>query len=163
MRLKLVLLRHGEAEPESGSGDHARSLTSRGVAQASATGEKLAQTVSGTAFFLVSDATRTRETFAQFRTRFPAAGMVENASLYLAGLDKIKTVAKSAKIPADCDVIVVVGHNPGLSMALASLAGEVSGLNTADAAILTVDADSWTEAFEMSRCWNVETIIRASS
>lgn len=160
MKRTLVLLRHGEAESETGSGDHARRLTKRGREQAAATGEKLARTLSGNVFFLISDATRTRETFLQFEQRFPQAGRTEDGRLYLAGLDKIKQAARDAGLPDESGTVVVVGHNPGLSMALATLSGDLSGLHTADAAILTVDADSWQEAFEMIRCWDLQTVIR---
>jgi phosphohistidine phosphatase len=160
MNRTLVLLRHGEAESETGSGDHARRLTKRGQTQATATGEKLARTISGNMYFLISDAVRARETFSQFEQRFPHAGRAEDGRLYLAGLDKIKLAAQDAGVPAECETVVVVGHNPGLSMTLATLTGDLSGLHTADAAILTVDADSWQEAFEMNRCWDLQTVIR---
>lgn len=160
MKLTLVLMRHGEAESESDVGDHARKLTRRGIAQATATGEKLAQTISGKSFFLVSDAARAQETFSQFKSLFPASGSSVVEDLYLTGLDKIKSVYANVNPTIDCDVLVIVGHNPGLSMAVATLAGDMSGLGTADAAIMTVEADSWFESLEMNGCWDLQTIIR---
>lgn len=161
MKFTLVLFRHGEAEPETGRGDHARRLTSRGIAQATATGEKLAQVLDGKSYFLVSDAVRAQETFSQFKSLFPASGSSVEGELYLTGLDSIKGVYNKVCPPNNCDILVVVGHNPGLSMALASLAGDMTGLHTADAAVITVDADSWFEAFEMSGCWTLKSMIRS--
>ena len=156
----LVLFRHGEAETDSNRGDHGRKLTVRGEAQATATSKALASLNLGTCFFLVSDAMRTRQTFACARSFFKDVGSMEDHRLYLTGIEKLRAVLKDINLGSEYETLAFVGHNPGLSLTLATLAGDVTGLSTADAAVLSIEADSWTEALAMNGCWDVNIIIK---
>jgi phosphohistidine phosphatase len=160
MKKTLVLFRHGEAETDSNRGDHGRKLTVRGEAQATATSQALASLNLGTCFFLVSDAMRTRQTFTCFQKIFKKVGSLEEPRLYLSGIEKMRSVLNDIDLGADFETLGFVGHNPGLSLALATLAGDVTGLSTADAAVLSIDADSWNEALTMDGCWDVNIIIK---
>jgi phosphohistidine phosphatase len=160
MKKTLVLFRHGEAESDSNLGDHGRKLTVRGEDQATKTSKALASLNLGTCFFLVSDAMRARQTFASCKPFFKDVGSIEDPRLYLTGIEKMRVVLKNIDLSDDIETLGFVGHNPGLSLALASLAGDVTGLSTADAAVLSIDADNWNEALAMDGCWDVSVIIK---
>lgn len=162
MKLCLVLFRHGDAEPERGAGDHARNLSPKGLKQAAKTVKTLAGMVSGKTFFLVSTATRTMQTFSQCKAHFKNFQHAEFESLYLAGLDKIEQAIAQIKPDPLVANLIVIGHNPGLSAALATLAEDLSGLGTADAAVLEIEADSWSAALAMAGCWKLTSIVPGS-
>ena len=161
MKKTLVLFRHGEAEAESsGCGDHGRKLTVRGEAQSTATFKALYSLNLGNYFFLVSDAVRARQTFASSGAFFKDPERVEDHRLYLTGIEKMRSVLKEIDLGSDVNTLVIVAHNPGLSLALATLAGDVTGLSTADAAVLSIEADDWNDALAMDGCWDDNIILR---
>jgi phosphohistidine phosphatase SixA len=160
MKKTIVLFRHGEAELESNLGDHGRKLTQFGEAQASKSFSALAKLDIKKPFFFLSDATRTTQTFLAGSSHFKTAASFKDRRFYLTGIEKMRLIINEIDNLEEFQSLVFVGHNPGLSLALATLAGDLTGLGTADAAVLSTEADNWNEALAMDGCWNVELIIR---
>ena len=160
MLLRLIMLRHGEAETGLGIPDAVRQLTARGQRYARKVGMELANLgwlpeVGG-----VSDATRTLETQLQIGEAFSDIVWIRSPKLYLASPDLI--VQELIRIAASTQSLIVVGHNPGLSDLGATLVGEPVRLEPADAALLSIDALTWRDAFAMTGCWRLDGIVRPS-
>lgn len=112
---KIILLRHGDAEPDTGSGDAARPLTDRGREQAAAAGRVLAE------LDLIPEACLTSPKKRALQTAELACGslgltpVVEEA---LAGPDHRVEVLAS-----EWASVLLVGHEPMMSAQTARLTG----------------------------------------
>jgi phosphohistidine phosphatase len=110
---RLILFRHGKAEPDSDSGDDFdRRLAPRGVRESAAMGARLADMGFAPQVALVSPAARARDTWAAASGAFPAAETRVDDQLYHADSVIIRAVAEQAG--ATCGTVMVVAHNPGL-------------------------------------------------
>ena len=110
---RLILFRHGKAEPESLSGDDFdRRLQPRGQGEAAEMGERLAARGVVLDLVLVSAAERTRETWEALAASFPQAEVRFEDELYLAESSAIRRIAEQAG--GGRGAVMVVGHNPGL-------------------------------------------------
>ena len=110
---RLILFRHGKAEPESLSGDDFdRRLAPRGVAESAETGARLAEMGLTPQVALVSPAARTRETWAAAAASFPGARADFETDLYHADSSDVRRAAERAGRTTSS--VMVVGHNPGL-------------------------------------------------
>ena len=109
---RLILLRHGKAEPDSASGDDFdRRLSPRGVRESAEMGAHLADMGFKPDLALISPAARTRETWEAMRDSFPNAEVRPCDELYHAEADVIRQTAEGAD---GAKTVMVVGHNPGL-------------------------------------------------
>ena len=146
---ELILFRHAKTETTSPDGDHARELTEGGRAAASAMGLKLAATGVRPDLALVSDATRTRQTWELASAAFPRARLEIRRDLYDASADEIAAAVKA--VASQAEVVVVVGHNPGLQTYALDLLDQgaapggakariAAGFPPATAAIFAIDA-----------------------
>jgi phosphohistidine phosphatase len=110
---RLILLRHGKAEPESASGeDFDRRLTPRGVRESARMAKALADLGFGPDLVLVSPAARARDTWATAEPAFPQAKVSFAEDLYHAASEEVRQTAENAGRTAK--TVMVVGHNPGL-------------------------------------------------
>jgi phosphohistidine phosphatase len=110
---RLILFRHGKAEPESASGDDFdRRLAPRGLKDSARMGATLADLGLNPDLVLVSPAARTRETWAAAESAFPGAAVSFDDDLYHADSGAIRHAAERAGKKAG--TVMVVGHNPGL-------------------------------------------------
>jgi phosphohistidine phosphatase len=110
---RLILFRHGKAEPDSESGDDFdRRLAPRGVRESAAMGEKLAEMGFAPQVALISPAARTRGTWDAACGSFPAAETRFDDHLYHADSGAIRAAAEKAG--NGVATVIVVGHNPGL-------------------------------------------------
>jgi phosphohistidine phosphatase len=110
---RLILMRHGKAEPESASGeDFDRRLAPRGQAESAEMAARLAEMGFSPDVVLVSTAARTRETWAAAEPRFPKARARFEDELYHADSGGVRHAA--LKAGATAGTVMVVGHNPGL-------------------------------------------------
>jgi phosphohistidine phosphatase len=146
---RLILFRHGKAEPDSASGeDFDRRLAPRGQREAAHTGARLADKGFQPDTVLVSTAARTRESWAAAQAAFPHANVVYLDELYLAEAGAIWRAAKAA----GADSVMIVGHNPGLQelavelcraggAAPAATGRAQSRFPTAGAAAFAIDSD----------------------
>lgn len=146
---RLILLRHGDAERDSESGDDFdRRLSDRGREESARMGETLAELGLVPDLVLASAAMRTRETWTALAQAFPQARVVFEDDLYLAEPDRVRRAIGQAC--DGCGTLMVVGHNPGLQelalgllvegAAQASAIDRVShGFPTAAAAVFLYD------------------------
>ena len=149
---RLILFRHGKAEPESASGeDFDRRLSPRGVRESAQMGAHLADLGFAPDLVLVSPSARTRETWAAAEAYFPKAGARFDDELYHADSGAVRREAERAG--ATCGTVMVVGHNPGLQELVVRLLAEGSAPSsliaraqrhfpTAAAAVFLIDANS---------------------
>ncbi|MBM3608880.1 MAG: histidine phosphatase family protein [Alphaproteobacteria bacterium] len=110
---RLLILRHAKTERSNPGGDHARRLLDRGREDAVRMGQYLASQNLAPAAALLSDATRTRETFELLAGMLPHAVRTRfERALYLA--DPVTVMEHVAQASDEAAAVLVVGHNPGL-------------------------------------------------
>ena len=129
----LVLLRHAQAEPLT-TDDLSRSLTPKGRADAQAVRRWLDETVLVPDRVVVSPAVRTQQTWELAGTVAP----VLDDRVWEATAADLREVV--GEMPAGSEVLVVVGHNPGLEQLAAQLDPTTGGLGTASALVFRSDA-----------------------
>lgn len=157
--LRLILMRHGEAEEGRGMADHARRLTARGAIEVRKVAAELKRRGVSPRLALSSDSTRTKDTAMSANLELPfGLSWVFTPKLYLAGLEVVKTLMDSIN-SLEHREIILLGHNPGFSNIASVLAGEPLELVPAAAVILTVSAASWTEAFSLEAAWTLEALV----
>ena len=132
---RLVIMRHAKAEATAPS-DHERALASRGNADAEAAGRWLAGQGITPDVALVSDAVRTRQTWAQVAGGADWDESVADFSeaLYDAGADSTFDLLRETD--ADVATLVVIGHNPTMAY-VAELVDDGDGDDDATTAMLT--------------------------
>jgi phosphohistidine phosphatase len=142
---QLLLLRHAEAESAPpGSKDHDRALTEHGRREAAAAALVIAAVPLHIDLILVSPARRTRETAALVATRLglELEKTVVN-ELYLASPDDVLQVLSTRA--GTSSVVLLVGHNPGLTELACQLSGDLQlpSLRTAGLCRLTWSQAGW--------------------
>lgn len=125
----LILLRHAKAVPEGYDRDHERELTPRGRRDARAAGKWLHDNGIGIDEVLCSDAARTQQTAEEvWSGGCPEADVHHDRRIYNASAGTLLAVAREAD--ADANVVMIVGHAPGIP-ALASLLADGEGRDDA--------------------------------
>ncbi|TAL36976.1 MAG: histidine phosphatase family protein [Phenylobacterium sp.] len=110
---RLILLRHGKAEPDSESGeDFDRRLAPRGVQESAEMGARLADMGFQPQVALVSPAARAKATWESAQAAFPNAETRFLDHLYHADSETIRRAAEEAG--ASVATVMMVGHNPGM-------------------------------------------------
>jgi phosphohistidine phosphatase len=146
MSLTLVITRHAKSDWHTGaSSDHERPLNGRGLKQAAELGKLLKQNGYTPSMILSSDARRTEETALLMEPAFGEVELQFIHSLYLGELKDIRHAVLTHG--TDHDTIMVLGHNPGFSVAAALMSGKPVELKTACAAVLTSVQSDWEAAF----------------
>jgi phosphohistidine phosphatase len=122
---RLILLRHGKAEPDSTSGDDFdRRLAPRGAHESARMAAQLADMGFRPDVVLVSPAARTRDTWGAASEAFPPAEARFEDHLYHADSQAIRAAVEAAG--EGCATVMVVGHNPGLQELAVALLREGS-------------------------------------
>ncbi|MGY6549207.1 MAG: SixA phosphatase family protein [Roseinatronobacter sp.] len=113
MTLRLILTRHAKSDWDNPlDTDHERPLSPRGKRAAPLIGAWLAGRGHVPQEALVSDAARTRDTWARISASFPATVPARfEPALYLAGPEMMLRVLHSAHRPC----VMMLGHNPGMA------------------------------------------------
>ena len=112
---RLILLRHGKAEPDSETGDDFdRRLASRGAFESADMGARLADMGFSPDVALVSPAARAKATWEQASVHFPKAVTRFDPDLYHADAAAIRRDAMKVLEEDGCSTVMVVAHNPGL-------------------------------------------------
>ncbi len=110
---RLILFRHGRAEPDSSTGeDLDRRLEPRGVEDSVLMGHRLADMGFHPAAVLVSSSARTQETWEAAAPAFPYVEVDVQPGLYNASAGEVRQAAEQAGLGKR--TILIVGHNPGL-------------------------------------------------
>lgn len=146
---RLILTRHAKsAWDDPLTPDHDRPLNERGKAAAADLGQWLASRGYVPEKVLCSDAVRTRQTWSGIAPALPATPVMElKPALYHAGVDVMLAVLKNAK----ADVVMMIGHNPGIAefaaklVAKAPLNAEFDRYPTGATLVVDFVADSWDQ------------------
>jgi phosphohistidine phosphatase len=119
---RLLLMRHAKAEPY-GPSDRDRPLTRSGRRDAAAVGMWLAEHHLAPDHALVSAAVRSTETCTEVRT---AGGFDVDPEIRpeLYGAEADEILRAIAQVPPEVTALLYVGHNPGVEVVAAALAGE---------------------------------------
>ena len=149
MTLRLILTRHAKSDWNNPlDTDHQRPLNPRGKRAAPLIGRWLVQKGYLPQEALISDATRTRETWALLDAEFPASVPARfERALYLAGPDTMLRCLATAQ--ARC--VMMIGHNPGIAgfaeMLLATAVAHPGFARYPTCATLVAefDADTWAD------------------
>ena len=127
--------------------DFDRPLDERGRIEAELIGRFLEERGVKTDLILSSPALRTRETVAIVTT---TAGLVVELQLdqriYEAGLAALIEVI--SEVDTGKDVVLLVGHNPGMEILIERLTGRAASMASGTLAKILLNADSWTNAFD---------------
>ena len=116
---RLILTRHAKSSWDDPlTPDHDRPLNERGKVAAADLGQWLASRGYVPDEVLCSDALRTRKTWSGIAPALPGTPVLElKPALYHAGPDVMLAVLRHAK----ADVVMMIGHNPGIAEFAAKL------------------------------------------
>ena len=144
---RLILMRHAEAAAETGAGDHARPLPSRGQGEALRAGEALAE-VGCPELALVSDSRRTRQTFDLVQDRLGVV-VPHRLSRDLYGASPHGILEATRDVPPTVRSLLIIGHNPGIGDLVGestrdggdpALVAQAAQFSTASFAVISADA-----------------------
>lgn len=143
--ITLVLVRHGKSEWGDGSSpvpDSERPLNDRGMRDAPVMARRLADTGFRPEIVLSSPAVRARTTAEAFAAQFDVTASI-HPELYGASASTILEVAASPRARS----VIVVGHDPGMSVLAAQLSGDgIEHMPTCAVATFVWDEDDWDAA-----------------
>ena len=125
MSYELTLVRHAQAG--YGRGDHSRPLTPAGVRQARELGALLVKEGVEVELILHSTAARATQTAQQIGLAYPSAQLLPEDELYHCSPERLLRLV-SEYAPAGGKAILVVGHEPIISMTAQLLAPENAGV-----------------------------------
>ncbi|MEO1492197.1 MAG: histidine phosphatase family protein [Pseudomonadota bacterium] len=151
---KVILLRHAKSSWDNPDlDDHDRPLNKRGKAAAPVIGAWLAAKKYRPDVVLCSSSERTTQTISGLKNALPdLPEPVVERELYHASPAAMRQ--RLAELPADCDTVLLVGHQPGLGAFTRKLADGREGRRckrayehfpTAAAAVLELDVEDWGE------------------
>jgi len=122
---RLVLLRHAKSAWPSGVPDHDRPLAGKGRRNAQAAGQWFVTEGPRPDLVLVSDATRTQQTWEIVRGAFPAAPTSRlEPRIYAADVADLLEVIQ--EVEESVATLCLVGHEPGMSTTALTLASQDS-------------------------------------
>ncbi|MDO8680471.1 MAG: histidine phosphatase family protein [Acidobacteriota bacterium] len=141
----LLILRHAKSSwSDSALDDHDRPLNDRGERDAPRMGELLRQQRLTPDLIISSDAVRARMTAEAVAKAAGYAGEIRlEPLLYGAAPDDIVVVLRTAE--PNAEIVMVVGHNPGLEALVGQLTGERHDLPTAALAQIDLPIDRWRD------------------
>ncbi len=149
---RLYLLRHAKTEPYSADGDHERTLTERGRADAALMGREIAARGFLPELVLASTSRRTFQTLELILSNFtPQPESRLEPELYLAPARTL--LQRAAAIGGNTGSALLIGHNPGMEELAVQLAGDsdlgvraAEKFPTACFAAFESAANTWTAA-----------------
>jgi phosphohistidine phosphatase len=147
----LLLLRHAKSSrDEPDLADHERPLNERGKQAAKEVGRFLRDENLMPDLIVSSTAVRARKTAqkAAKQCDYPRAIELEER-LYLAGVPAHYSVVRG--IATDCERLLVVGHNPGISEFLNQLTSGEEEMPTAALAVVQLPIKRWKDLTAKSR------------
>jgi phosphohistidine phosphatase len=144
---KLILLRHAKSDwNDVRLSDHDRTLNDRGAQDAPFVAKWLASHTEAPDTIMVSTAVRAQETAQHFIAAFSLneENVLHLRDIYEAGLEDLINIV-SWFSPEDSECVMVVGHNPTMTMALSHLSStHIVDMPTCCVAVIEFpDATSW--------------------
>ena len=146
----LLLLRHAKSSwKDTGLDDFDRPLNGRGQKAAPQMGKFLRKQKVQPELVLSSPAERARQTTALvMEAARLAAPLRYDERIYEASARQLLEVV--SQIEEDAQVVLLVGHNPGLEQLLELLTGAREAMPTAALAQISLDVDKWSKVREQS-------------
>ena len=146
---RVILLRHAKSDWENlRQPDHDRTLNKRGARDAPYMAKWLAEKIDPPHTIMVSTAVRASETAVHFIAAFSIEedNVMRLREIYEAGLDDLVGLIKWQS-PAEADCVMVVGHNPTMTMALEWLSdSRIDNMPTCCVAVIEFpNAESWED------------------
>ena len=159
---RLIIMRHAKSAWNTGaSSDHERPLNGRGRRDAPHLGRLIAARGFVPQVVVSSDSTRTRETWDGLMESMPPALEPRFTSmLYLSGLAEIRD--EIGGLADEVTSALLLGHNPGFSLAASWLTGNDIELKTAFAAVLETEGARWSETLKLGR-WRLRDLLTPHS
>ena len=141
----LYVLRHAKAEEASpGIGDRGRALKRRGRKAAGLVGRTLTRLAEEPELVLSSDATRARETAELAHSQGGWSAPIEICpAIYEAGVEGLLHQLRA--VDARIRRLLLVGHQPGLSLLIGELTGKEPEFPTAALARIDFVLERWSE------------------
>ena len=142
---RLILMRHAKSDwSQPSTGDHDRSLNTRGQAAAPKMARWLFSSGHLPDLILASTARRVRETVSGMMSNWdPRPPVYESESLYLATPEAILQAVRTDSL--DKASVMVVAHNPGMQYLASQLASRELQFPTAAIAIFEFQIESWQQ------------------
>ncbi len=138
----LVLVRHAKSDwGDASLDDHDRPLNERGRRDAPIMAQRLADSGFAVEAILASTALRARTTAAYFGQALGLDVRLDEA-LYGAPASALLQAAADSGVSS----VMVVAHDPGMSVLAGRLSGEIEHMPTCAVATFTWDADDWAVA-----------------
>lgn len=139
----LLLMRHAKSSwREPRQADHDRPLNARGRAAAPRMAEHLVEQRLAPDVILASSAVRVQETLELMREKWPnPIEVFTEPHLYLATPNDLGRAVEG--LHDSWNRVMIVGHNPGLSIFATWLTGSDVELPTAAVAVVQRDVDHW--------------------
>ena len=148
MTLRLILTRHAKSDWDNPlETDHQRQLNPRGKRSAPLIGRWLVAKGYLPQEALISDASRTRETWALLSAELPEMPARFEHTLYHACADVMLQVLRMAKAPT----VIMIGHNPGIAALAAMLLRKpfthpaFNSYPTCATLVAEFDAENWAD------------------
>jgi phosphohistidine phosphatase len=154
----LLLLRHAKSSwKDTSLGDFDRPLNGRGLKAAPQMGKFLRKQKVQPDLVLSSPAERARQTTALVMEAAKlAAPLRYDERIYEASTKQLLEVV--SQIEESAEVVLLVGHNPGLEQLLEHLTGEQEALATATLAQISLDVEKWSKVRE--HCGSLERLVK---
>ncbi|HJQ47778.1 MAG TPA: histidine phosphatase family protein [Amycolatopsis sp.] len=144
MTRTLIVLRHAKSAWPDDVPDFDRPLAGRGRRDAPAAGEWLAEHTGRIGLVLCSPAKRARQTWKRVSAELPREPRVRyEPRIYDADVPTLLDVVR--EVPRAVRTVVLVGHNPGLSLLVERLTGATADLRTSSIAVIEAETD-WSGA-----------------
>ena len=140
------MLRHAQsAGKQSRQHDYDRDLTAVGEAKAKALGQKIKKENINIDLILSSDAVRTRRTvaFLNETLKLTEEKIQFETELYDALL--IEWIDRIHKLPDEVQVVMVVGHNPAISMLATNFHNAIVDLGPGELIAFEFNVNSWAK------------------
>ena len=138
----LVLVRHAKSDwGDDSLDDHDRPLGSRGLRDAPVMAQRLRDSGFRVDAILSSTALRARTTAAYFAAAL-GLEVQEQERLYGAPASQLLRAAAESRVGS----VMVVAHDPGMSVLAGQLSGEISHMPTCAVATFTWEVDDWDVA-----------------
>ncbi|CAN5321426.1 hypothetical protein BH09BAC3_BH09BAC3_12210 [soil metagenome] len=140
------MLRHAQsAGKQSGQRDYDRLLTPQGEAEARACGKIFSEANYFPDLILCSAASRTRQTLELFYelNRFPTDKIQFREDIYEAAMTDLLDVINH--LPDHINKVLLVGHNPGLSLLAGDLSSNFIDLSTSHLVGYESRSETWKE------------------
>jgi len=155
----LLVMRHAKSSwKEAEQADEQRPLNKRGQRDAPRMGRLLRETGLVPQAILISTAERARQTALAAAEASGFEGEIQfESSLYAAPAENYLALLHT--LPAELQIVMVIGHNPGVEALVAELTGEDEHLSTAAIARLELPIERWADLNSQTEA-RLETIWR---